>query len=153
MRAKHTHGPWILKVISDTEASVFSRSHYIVHIDRGHATGKMCRSRTIQDARLIASAPEMLEALRYIEGVAMADEPRDLPGIVKTARAAIAKATAKTTNTDAVTLRAENNAYAWRNSVHCADMTMTSKVFVNELTDAGRSLPPGKYRLMAVRQN
>lgn len=34
---------------------------------------------------------ELLNALRHIEGVAMADEPRDLPGIVQTARAAIAK--------------------------------------------------------------
>ncbi len=34
----------------------------------------------------------LIEALRHIEGVAMADEPRDLPGIAQTARAAIAKA-------------------------------------------------------------
>lgn len=34
---------------------------------------------------------ELLAALRHIEGVAMADEPRDLPGIAQTARAAIAK--------------------------------------------------------------
>jgi hypothetical protein len=47
------------------------------------------------DARLIAAAPELLAALRHIEGVAMAGEPRDLPGIVQTARAAIAKAEGK----------------------------------------------------------
>lgn len=42
--------------------------------------------------RVIAQRYELLEALRYIEGVAMADEPRDLPTIVTTARDAIAKA-------------------------------------------------------------
>lgn len=36
---------------------------------------------------------KLLAALRHIEGVAMADEPRDLPGIAQTARAAIAAAT------------------------------------------------------------
>jgi hypothetical protein len=55
------------------------------------------------DARLIAAAPELLEALRHIEGVALADEPRDLPGIVQTARAAIAKATGELFNTTAET--------------------------------------------------
>jgi len=47
----------------------------------------------LANARLIAAAPDLLAALRYIEGVALADEPRDLPGIAQTARAAIAKAT------------------------------------------------------------
>lgn len=42
---------------------------------------------------LIAAAPELLHALRYIEGLAMADEPRDLPTIAQAAREAIAKAT------------------------------------------------------------
>lgn len=36
---------------------------------------------------------EMLTALRYIEGLALADEIRDLPTILQTASAAIAKAT------------------------------------------------------------
>lgn len=56
------------------------------------------RQIALSNARLIAAAPEMLEALRHIEGVAMADEPRDLPGIVQTARAAIAKATGELFN-------------------------------------------------------
>ena len=48
------------------------------------------------NARLIAAAPELLDALRYIEGVALANEPRDLPTIAAKARAAIAKATGET---------------------------------------------------------
>lgn len=43
-------------------------------------------------ALLVAQRDELLEALKHIEGVAMADEWRDLPEIAKHARAAIAKA-------------------------------------------------------------
>jgi hypothetical protein len=149
----HTPGPW--KVIHKYEDSWTSDGFIVegvlgTHIvpDGGQELGD-----ELADYQLMAAAPELLAALRYIEGLAMSDDPRDLPSIIDIACAAIAKATAQTANTDAVTLRAESNSYAWRNAVHCADMTMTSKVFVNELTDAGRSLPPGTYRLMAVRQN
>ena len=38
---------------------------------------------------------DLVESLKHIEGVAMADEPRDLPGIAETASAAIAKAKGK----------------------------------------------------------
>lgn len=44
-------------------------------------------------ASLTDTEADLLKALRHIEAVALADEPRDLPGIVKTARAAISKAT------------------------------------------------------------
>ena len=40
-------------------------------------------------ADLEAENKRLREALHHIEGVAMADEPRDLPGIAKTARAAL----------------------------------------------------------------
>ncbi len=43
--------------------------------------------------RLETQRDELLSALRHIEGVAMADEPRDLPGIAQTARTAIYIAT------------------------------------------------------------
>ena len=48
---------------------------------------------SIANTNLIASAPELLDALRYIESVALANDPRDLPSIAEKARAAIAKAT------------------------------------------------------------
>ena len=35
---------------------------------------------------------DLIEAMKHIEGVAMADEPRDLAGIAETAREAIANA-------------------------------------------------------------
>jgi hypothetical protein len=39
--------------------------------------------------RLAAENESLVNALAYIEGLALADDPRDLAGIVKTARAAI----------------------------------------------------------------
>ena len=44
---------------------------------------------TAARADLEAENARLREALHHIEGVAMADEPRDLPGIAKTARAAL----------------------------------------------------------------
>lgn len=44
-----------------------------------------------QRDELLAQRNQLLEALSYIEGLAMADEPRDLPTIATTAREAIAK--------------------------------------------------------------
>ena len=44
------------------------------------------------DIALAIAAPDLLEALIYIEGLAIADDVRDLPTIAATARAAIAKA-------------------------------------------------------------
>lgn len=144
---KHTSGPW--KVIHKYEDSWTSDGFIVegtlgTHIvpDGGQELGD-----ELADYQLMASAPELLQALRDIS-----EESND-PSAVECARAAIAKAIAQTANTDAVTLRAESNSYAWRNAVHVGDLTMTSKVFANELTEDGRSLPPGKYRLMAVRQN
>jgi hypothetical protein len=37
-----------------------------------------------------------------------------------------------------------------RTAVHFADLSMSTKLYDHTLTDAGRLLPPGKYRLMAV---
>ena len=39
--------------------------------------------------RMAGDNTRLRKALEHIEGVAMADEPRDLPGIVETARAAL----------------------------------------------------------------
>ena len=47
------------------------------------------RAMQLMDASVLA---DLLAALRDIEGLAMADEPRDLPGIAHAARAAIDKA-------------------------------------------------------------
>lgn len=49
--------------------------------EAGVATAEMLR----------AQRDELIATLRHIEGVAMADDPRDLPGIAQTASEAIAK--------------------------------------------------------------
>lgn len=43
--------------------------------------------------RLAAENESLVNALAYIEGLALADDPRDLAGIVKTAKYAIAGTT------------------------------------------------------------
>ena len=152
---KHTAGPW--KVIHKYEDSWTSDGFIVegtlgTHIvpDGGQELGD-----ELADYQLMAAAPELLEALQdaiSMIGPQLAKDTFGYEWFEKTI-SAIAKATAKTTNTDAVNLRAESNSYAWRNAVHFGDLTMTSKVFANELTEDGRSLPPGKYKLMALRQD
>jgi hypothetical protein len=56
------------------------------------ATGGMLGPRE-DVTRIAKQRDELLAALKHIEGVAMADEWGDLPGIAEDARAAIAKAT------------------------------------------------------------
>ena len=109
--SKHTPGPW-------TKAERLNGPWW--HISSGHTVnGQPCKSGRQAvacvhgeskrgatayaemfeaNARLIAAAPDLLDALHHIEGVSMADDPRDLPGIVQTARAAIAKATGELFN-------------------------------------------------------
>lgn len=53
------------------------------------ASYELGRQRGLAEGK--AQRDELLAALQHIEGVAMADEPRDLPGIAETASAAIAK--------------------------------------------------------------
>jgi hypothetical protein len=94
----HTPGPWHVPCFA--EPGVCSCKSILSPHQTG--MGSICQvphggedeplSIAIANARLIAAAPELLAALIHIEQVAMADEPRDLPGIVKTARQAIAKA-------------------------------------------------------------
>lgn len=65
-------------------------------------TGDLSIHRQITSKRVAKLTPKAIEyrrqrdallnVLEHIEGVALADEPRDLPGIAQTARAAIAKA-------------------------------------------------------------
>ena len=89
---KHTPGPWVCQ----TQANGSSIRHPVILSDDGAvSTAQWCDNtqKTNANARLIAAAPELLKALRYIAGMALADEPRDLPTIAETARSAIAKAT------------------------------------------------------------
>lgn len=93
MSSKHTPGPWSLQESATHVRIVGADGENIWHED------KRC-PRVMDDARLIASAPEMLEALRGLDeaycraGDALSREERaeDRKRLMA-ARAAIAKAT------------------------------------------------------------
>jgi len=59
---------------------------------QGAARGEPFILRLSVTASLTCIETDLLKALRHIEAVALADDPRDLPGIVQTARRAISKA-------------------------------------------------------------
>lgn len=94
MSAKHTPGQWRIE-----GATVFSRKeNALFRIDPISAEGRLDHE---ANARLIASAPELLEALRGALQSLAADaehdehngEPGEAVAIYNAARAAIAKAT------------------------------------------------------------
>jgi len=76
----HTPGPWTIRALNNNGGV------YSVQDSEGHEKGRT----RIHDARLIAAAPELLEALRLI---ASASQGHDWAGVNQCARAAIAKAT------------------------------------------------------------
>ena len=62
---------------------------------RGDTLAGMLLAFRESESELMAQRNELLEALKHIEGVALADEWRDLPEIAKHARAAIQKVEGK----------------------------------------------------------
>ena len=85
--SQHTPGPWY-HTASAPEGTVFSDLHeLIVPYGPSGAT-----ERTHADARLLASAPELLAALRAIVVVMDGSQPKDYTGALMVARAAIRRA-------------------------------------------------------------
>lgn len=82
--SKHTPGPWFYDVHPDKSQAIFwdSRGYTVFHLS--HTFPNDVRA----NARLIAAAPDLLAALK--DAVEIAESQGH---IVKTARAAIAKAT------------------------------------------------------------
>ena len=98
MADKHTPGPWNIGS-SDLPVSRMS-IHCKGHKDSCHSTVALMVSRgaigishdeEFANARLIAAAPDLLEALKGL--MALSDHRVDLRDAAKDARAAIAKAT------------------------------------------------------------
>ena len=95
---QHLPGPWKLRrggaYMYDFTIETADGAHVaawcVPHIERKNT---QARAKYIHAARLMTAAPELVKALRYIEGLALADEPRDLPTIARIAHEAIAKAT------------------------------------------------------------
>jgi hypothetical protein len=103
MSAKHTPAPWFVDGVN-VKDDPYNRIRYSV-VATGKTIANMYYSsyaggptNAVDDARLIASAPELLAALRKIEMAASfaaipdAQERRDMDAALETARAAIAKA-------------------------------------------------------------
>jgi len=95
-KTKHTAGPWIAEgtYVGDGKPCGEFQSLVIADCESRHRQAK----EQLANARLIAAAPELLEALRDLLGAASLSAARgvafsiDSPGIVA-ARAAIARAT------------------------------------------------------------
>ena len=81
MSAQHTPGPWTVVAIDWAETG---NARFEI---------KGIRRTGMADARLIAAAPELLEALKEIIAAADGDGWNQLDASFATARAAIAKAT------------------------------------------------------------
>ena len=103
-QSKHTPGPWYYDatwgLIHDARKTARTPHESAAEICAIHAGRTGSKDETTANARLIASAPELLEALARIATVPKAGEPgyrpldsRDAIGFITIARTAIDKAT------------------------------------------------------------
>lgn len=98
MKAKHTPGPWRVFEHSwcDTSIGAPGTSNAICRLDINHATEESQEADEAQmaaNARLIAAAPELLEALKACAAVCAGEttNKRGLISALEQARAALAK--------------------------------------------------------------
>lgn len=108
MTAKHTPGPWFVEAGSEWQTTnAFGSTHSITVVDQYGDVGLSDESVAkvfatnaevaSANARLIAAAPELLEALQVMLGTAGEDmTPAQRLPIMEKARAAIRKATGET---------------------------------------------------------
>lgn len=92
--SKHTAGPWGI-IIGDAGPIVFSgqKSNMVAHCIKAWSSEER-----MANARLIAAAPDLLEALKAMFDATTDNEIRGADGSpIERARAAIAKATGETT--------------------------------------------------------
>jgi hypothetical protein len=64
---QHTPGPWTQG--DDNPLNIYGRYSNVAKVDGTHATGARTEEEALANARLIASAPELLAALQYAEAV------------------------------------------------------------------------------------
>ena len=88
MGAKHTLGPWAIRKENESFISISAENHYSL-IDTWAIDEGISKEQMQANARLIAAAPELLEALRDM----VSDRKCLSEATVNFARAAIAKAT------------------------------------------------------------
>ena len=88
--AKHTPGPWILDYDKGTTQDILSRKHGGICTVR--RAGRHDNETFAANARLIAAAPAMLEALRAVAALANGQGRANLMEIAGQARQIIAQA-------------------------------------------------------------
>ena len=86
-KQQHTPGPWTVRESSLSVSVVAQNGDAVFHESYKRIPGVM------EDARLIAAAPDLLEALEEIVSAADGDGWSQLDADLRKARAAIAKAT------------------------------------------------------------
>ena len=86
----HTQGPWIVAPSSNKGNGSDWRD---IHSTGGEFSPSYVGEALVQDAQLIAAAPELLEALQLIANTDPVDAALDPQRAVRVAFAAIAKAT------------------------------------------------------------
>jgi hypothetical protein len=99
-KTKHTPGPWEIEEREHSRRQVIRTKQGVITelINYGHAGGinAVCFIEELRaNARLIAAAPDLLEACRAIAALMDGQGRRNLPLVSGMARAAIAKAEGK----------------------------------------------------------
>ena len=90
MNAKHTPGPWVVR---ESSCGSVGTDSILTALAFGDDPDCKADDRMVANARLIAAAPELLEALKAICDEQDANEGYATPATYDAARAAIAKAT------------------------------------------------------------
>lgn len=99
--AKHTPGPWTVFEHSWSDTSIWTHDSTVATLsikdEATEDTQAGLEARMAANARLIAAAPDLLEALREVLKEAIDDyyAEKDPDGVLDAAYAAIAKATGK----------------------------------------------------------
>ena len=92
MTAKHTPGPWVVRTIDQSLATVETQDGEYIICAAAQLRGDDWKTEHAErkaNARLIAAAPELLEALQFV----MTASGEQLSTAFEQAQAAIAKAT------------------------------------------------------------
>ncbi len=66
MRTKYTPGPWQVGYYAADELAVVTKDNTVALLDQGYYQDEIANSVCVANAKLIAAAPDMFEALEHI---------------------------------------------------------------------------------------
>ena len=94
MNVSHIPGPWAPYPQATADHYVLLKDHnWFAAI---HFNGEMMEAKQMANLRVMAAAPELMDALIAIVKITDGSQPIDYPGALMVARSAIAKATGAT---------------------------------------------------------